>query len=115
MLLIIAGSIALGRAMGLSGLVAHIGHTVRHLFGSAPTLMLAAIFGLAMHAGMRNNRKSPSRTHVAHCVGPSKRSQRIVHAFCGRRDACNQHRSRNADWFPHKPHGLRAGRLASLR
>jgi di/tricarboxylate transporter len=34
--------------MDVSGLAAGIGQTVRHLFGSDPTLMLAAIFGLAM-------------------------------------------------------------------
>jgi di/tricarboxylate transporter len=47
-LLVIAGAIALGRAMESSGLAAQIGHGVRQMFGSDPTLMLMAIFGLAM-------------------------------------------------------------------
>ena len=47
-LLVIAGAIALGRAMDISGLAGILGHGVRHLFGGDPTLMLAAIFGLAM-------------------------------------------------------------------
>lgn len=47
-LLVIAGAIALGRAMEVSGLAYELGHGVRRLFGSDPTLMLAAIFGLAM-------------------------------------------------------------------
>ncbi|MFT4562172.1 MAG: di/tricarboxylate transporter [Gammaproteobacteria bacterium] len=47
-LLVIGGAIALGRAMEVSGLAALIGHSVQTLFGTDPTVMLAAIFGLAM-------------------------------------------------------------------
>ena len=47
-LLVIAGAIALGRAMVTSGLADILGHAIRTTFGSDPTLMLAAIFGLAM-------------------------------------------------------------------
>lgn len=47
-LLVIAGAIALGRAMEISGLAGTIGSGVRVLFGGDPTIMLAAIFALAM-------------------------------------------------------------------
>ena len=47
-LLVIAGAIALGKAMDVSGLAGLLGHQIRELFGSNPTLMLAAVYGLAM-------------------------------------------------------------------
>lgn len=47
-LLVIAGAIALGQAMASSGLAAELGRIIQNLFGSNPTLMLAAIFGLSM-------------------------------------------------------------------
>ncbi|MFT4581067.1 MAG: di/tricarboxylate transporter [Gammaproteobacteria bacterium] len=47
-LLVISGAIALGRAMEVSGLAAEIGQTVQTIFGTNPTVMLAAIFGTAM-------------------------------------------------------------------
>lgn len=47
-LLVIAGAIGLGKAMETSGLAAMLGQLLRNLFGSNPTLMLGAIFALAM-------------------------------------------------------------------
>lgn len=47
-LLVIGGAIALGRAMEISGLAGTIGRYVQQLFGSDPTILLAAIFALAM-------------------------------------------------------------------
>ena len=47
-LLVIAGAIALGRAMDVSGLAPSLGHFVREVVGMNPTAMLAAVFGLAV-------------------------------------------------------------------
>ncbi|MDA0823227.1 MAG: SLC13 family permease [Proteobacteria bacterium] len=47
-LLVISGALALGRAMDVSGLAAQIGQSVQTIFGTNPTIMLAAIFALAM-------------------------------------------------------------------
>jgi len=47
-LLVIGGAIALGRAMEISGLAGTIGRYVQQLFGSDPSILLAAIFELAM-------------------------------------------------------------------
>ncbi|MEM7543218.1 MAG: SLC13 family permease [Pseudomonadota bacterium] len=45
-ILVIAGAIALGRALAVSGLAAQISEIVLATFGASPTLLLAAIYGL---------------------------------------------------------------------
>ncbi|MBT8447497.1 MAG: anion permease, partial [Gammaproteobacteria bacterium] len=47
-LLVIAAALALGNAMQISGLADSLGHGLRLTFGQNPTVMLAAIYGLAM-------------------------------------------------------------------